>query len=243
MIQPDMATMLAYIATDARIEAEDLQRLLSVVVRKSFNRISVDSDTSTSDTAAILANGASDKKISFPQSAADALSTMAWPIAAEALAILKLDDDSTEFLSSLLETCVALSKLIAADGEGATKLIELQIRGARDPAQALRIGRSVINSPLVKTAIYGADPNWGRLLMAIGKTSDPDLRLDLLRIYFGSYELEEGSQAEELKVLSNYLRNSDITIRIQLGLGEAAETLWGCDLTEDYVRLNSMYTT
>ncbi|MCB1172388.1 MAG: bifunctional ornithine acetyltransferase/N-acetylglutamate synthase [Leptospiraceae bacterium] len=244
MIQPDMATMLSYLFTDAACPAADLQRLLESVVSRSFNRISVDSDTSTSDTVALLANGAHASQIRFPAAAAQMLARMSWPIDPATLRQLPLDQASLEFVQALLDICVHLARRIAADGEGATTLIELQIHEAVDAAQALAVGRSIINSPLVKTAVTGADPNWGRLLMAIGKTFDTRLKQDRLRIFFGDLELAGNLQSpDQLRAISEYLREPEIVLKIMLGLGNASETLWGCDLTGDYVHLNSMYTT
>lgn len=244
MISPNMATMLSYLVTDADIKSNDLAALLQAVSNKSYNRISVDSDTSTSDTVVLLANGASGKKLKFSKKGLQSLANHSYPISENQLSKWFEHKESRDFVGALLELTTCLAKLVAADGEGATKLIELKISGAIDQKQAISVGRSVINSPLVKTAIHGADPNWGRLLMAIGKTEDSRLKLNKITIFFGKFELKKENQSEkELRILSKYLKNSQVNIEIDLGLKTAKETFWGCDLTEDYVRLNSKYTT
>ena len=243
MIEPSMATMLAYVATDAGIDSGDLQRLLRATADRTFNRISIDSDTSTSDTFAAIANGASGVQVDFSDQAFEALESMADPFEQDALASLPfVREASREFVDGLLRLCRDLARDIVMDGEGATKLIELRVEKARDRSQALRIGRSVINSPLVKTAIYGADPNWGRLVMAVGKSFEDNISIEDLEIFFGDLSLK-GADETMLKKLSGYLKNSTIQITIRLGTGGAAETLWGCDLTEEYVRINAYYTT
>lgn len=243
MIEPNMATMLAYVFTDAALEPADADRLWRAVVNRSFNRISVDSDTSTSDTALLLANGGAGVRVSFTAEAAAAFERLQHPIRDEDIARLPgLDGQSREFVSALLQLCQSLARMIVADGEGATKTIEVRVTEARDRAQALKIARSIVNSPLVKTAVYGADPNWGRLVMAVGKVFDEPVQMEKLRIFFGDRLLND-ADPEMLSVLSNYLKNQDVVIRVSLGQGEAWETVWGCDLTEDYVKLNAEYTT
>lgn len=243
MIEPNMATMLAYLFSDARIAAEDANRLWRSVVNRSFNRISVDGDTSTSDTALLLCNGASAIPVTFPQSASEALEALPNPAAAEQIRSLPgLDPVSGQFAAAVQDLCIRLAKLIAADGEGATKLIELRVTEARDRSQALKIARSIINSPLVKTAVYGADPNWGRLVMAVGKVFDEPIDPDRLQIYFGEEPLR-GADQKQLAILSDYLKNKELRLRVSLGAGNAEETVWGCDLTEAYVKLNAEYTT
>ncbi|MCC5816007.1 MAG: bifunctional glutamate N-acetyltransferase/amino-acid acetyltransferase ArgJ [Leptospira sp.] len=212
MIEPNMATMLAYIISDFHTEG-DLQADLKSVVDDSFNCISIDSDTSTSDTVVVMTNGLSG---SLP---------------------------SDEFRKILLEISTDLSKMIARDGEGATKLIILEIDKARDSLQANKIGKSIINSPLVKTAIYGGDPNWGRLVMAIGKVFDEPIAYDDLEIYFGDLPVKNADQATKTK-LSEYLKtNEEIHILCKLGQGSHKKTFYGCDLTEKYVEENAYYTT
>ena len=218
MIEPQMATMLAFFATDAGIAATNLQRLLRDAVASTFNRISVDTDTSTNDTVVILAGGGAGEV------------------------------DEREFAAALHEACLYLAKEIVRDGEGATKLIELTVSEAASEESALAIARSVINSPLVKTAIYGADPNWGRFVMAIGKVFAHPVPLAPLRILFGYEEpplaiSADGATPEILQRITEYLRGDKLRIEIRLGQGTHEETMWGCDLTEGYVRINAEYTT
>jgi glutamate N-acetyltransferase/amino-acid N-acetyltransferase len=218
MIEPNMATMLAYFFTDAELDPRALKGLLGNAVERSFNRISVDSDTSTSDTAVVLANGLAGKA------------------------------DLKDFGAALDEAAIYLAREIARDGEGATKLIELTVAEAPSPSAALAFAKSIINSPLVKTAIYGADPNWGRFLMAIGKVFAHPVPLAGVRITFGAgadaLTIAPGNHsAETLNRISEYLRLHEIHIRVALGVGAASETVWGCDLTEGYIRENAYYTS
>jgi glutamate N-acetyltransferase/amino-acid N-acetyltransferase len=220
MIEPNMATMLSYFMTDAEIPSAQLQDMLQRVVNRSFNRISVDSDTSTSDTVVILANG------------------------------LAGQVDPVAFEETLLEMAIYLAKEIARDGEGATKLIELVVSGAQTAEQALLTAKSVINSPLVKTAIYGADPNWGRFVMAIGKVFQYTVAISDLVILFGKGEHRLRINAATLDrdevpldQISELLKKDEVFIEIVLGKGPYAERVWGCDLTEGYVEENAHYTT
>ncbi|MBI3395700.1 MAG: bifunctional ornithine acetyltransferase/N-acetylglutamate synthase, partial [Spirochaetia bacterium] len=135
-----------------------------------------------------------------------------------------------------------LTREIARDGEGATKLVEVKVSEARSRAQALKIARSIINSPLVKTAVYGADPNWGRLVMAVGKVFDEPVPIESMQIFFGDKALKDAGPAE-LAAISDYLKGKEVVIKVSLGLGSAVETMWGCDLTEGYVEVNAHYTT
>jgi len=185
-------------------------------VDASFNMISIDTDTSTSDTVIVMANG------------------------------LAGEVDLHAFETALNEVCISLAKEIAGDGEGATKLIEVTVTSARDAQQAKRIAKAIVNSPLVKTAVHGADPNWGRLAMAIGKChEETDIRPERVRMAFG--DLCVFSQGEpqnaDLQRLTDYLKGRDIRIRIDLGIRDGQATVWGCDLTAEYVRLNAEYTT
>ncbi|MBF0280062.1 MAG: bifunctional glutamate N-acetyltransferase/amino-acid acetyltransferase ArgJ [SAR324 cluster bacterium] len=220
MIEPNMATMLSYFVTDANIESSVLQMMLKRVVDQSFNRISIDTDTSTSDTVVIMSNG------------------------------LAGDVDIERFEATLTEMAVFLAKELARDGEGATKLIELTVSGASTAEQALLTAKSVINSPLVKTAIYGADPNWGRFVMAIGKVFQFTVSLEELQIYFGTGTHRLRIDAEKinrdsvpLADISKLLKKQEIAIEIVLGSGSYSEKVWGCDLTEKYVEENAYYTT
>jgi glutamate N-acetyltransferase / amino-acid N-acetyltransferase len=220
MIEPNMATMLVWFVTDAALDAATLRPMLRRVADGSFNRISVDTDTSTSDTVVLLANG------------------KAGPV------------DVAAFEHTLAEAAVFLAKEIVRDGEGATKLIELTVTGAHTADQALRTARAIINSPLVKTAIYGADPNWGRFVMAVGKVFDCPVRREDLRITFGTggakLVLDAAAvEAErvDLDGLSKLLARSEVFIEVQVGDGPCRERVWGCDLTEGYVHVNAHYTT
>ena len=216
MIEPDMATMLAFVFTDAALSPAVLRPMLQNAVRKSFNMISVDTDTSTSDTVIAMANG------------------------------LAGEVDPNAFQAALDEVCVHLAKEVARDGEGASKLIEVAVTSARDDAQAKRIAKAIVNSPLVKTAVHGADPNWGRLAMAIGKChEESDIRPELLRMAFGDtcvFALGE-PQEVDLQALESYLQAPEVRIVVDLGLNGGQATAWGCDLTEEYVRINALYTT
>lgn len=215
MIEPDMATMIAVILTDSEIGPVELDQIFRTVVDRTFNCVSVDTDTSTSDTATIMASGA------------------AGPV------------DLDAFEAALHEVCLSLTKQIASDGEGAETLIEVTVDRARDAAQAKRVAKAIVNSPLVKTAVHGADPNWGRVAMAIGKcTDDTDIDQTRVSIRFGDTEIYP-SQADEstLAHLSEYLRGDNVTIGATLNTGDATATVWGCDLTDGYIRINADYTT
>ena len=209
------STMIAVILTDAEVDPEALQALFASVVDETFNCVSVDSDTSTSDTAVVLASGARG------------------PV------------DHADFRDALLTVCTSLTRQIAADGEGAETLIEVLVDGARDVEQARRVGKSIVNSPLVKTAVHGADPNWGRVAMAVGKCSDDtDIDPDQVVIRFGIDEVYPRQvDASGLVALSDYLRGDEVLIHVSLGAGSASSTVWGCDLTDGYVRINADYTT
>ncbi len=215
MIEPDMATMIAVVTTDAEIDDTTLDRTFRRVVDRTFNCVSVDSDTSTSDTAVVLTSGA------------------AGPV------------DETEFEEALAAVCLELTKMIASDGEGAETLIEVRVTGARDDAQAKRVAKAIVNSPLVKTAVHGADPNWGRVAMAIGKCSaDTDIDQDRVVISFGDTEIYPTRVDEsELERLSAYMRGDEVVISTDLDIADGEATVWGCDLTDGYIRINADYTT
>jgi glutamate N-acetyltransferase/amino-acid N-acetyltransferase len=215
MIEPDMATMIAVVLTDAELDAGVLDATFRRVVDRTFNCVSIDTDTSTSDTAVILSSGA------------------AGPV------------DAAEFESALHDVCLMLTKMIARDGEGAETLIEVTVDRARDAEQAKRVAKAIVNSPLVKTAVHGADPNWGRVAMAVGKCSDDtDIDQDRVVIRFGGTEVYPRRVDEAgLAQLSAYLRGDEVVIDVSLMTGEASATVWGCDLTDGYVRINADYTT
>ena len=216
----NVATMLCYFMSDARIGSKDLQTILTKAVNQSFNRISIDTDTSTSDTVVCLCNGHA--------------------------GTVSLD----ELASTLTETAIFLAKEIARDGEGATKLIELVVSGAQTKDQALLTAKSVINSPLVKTAIYGCAPNWGRFIMAVGKVFQYSVDLSRMQILFGQGEgrlkIDAGTLDRNqvpLKEISTLLDEKEVFIEIVLGDGPYTERVWGCDLTEEYIKINAHYTT
>jgi glutamate N-acetyltransferase/amino-acid N-acetyltransferase len=215
MIEPDMATMIAVIVTDAEIAPDELDDSFRRVVNRTFNCVSVDTDTSTSDTAVILASGA------------------AGPV------------DPAAFEVALDQVALKLTKAIAADGEGAETLIEVHVDAARDTEQAKRVAKAIVNSPLVKTAVHGADPNWGRVAMAIGKCSDDtDIDPDGVVIRFGHCEVyPDIPGGEVLEELAEYLAGDEVLIYVSLGTGSHQATVWGCDLTAGYVRINADYTT
>lgn len=215
MIEPDMATMLAFVFTDARVPEPELDRITRSVAARTFNSLSVDTDTSTSDTFAVLANGA------------------AGPV------------DVDEFATALEAVCTDLVRQLARDGEGASTLLLVDVTGARDDDQARRVAKAIVNSPLVKTAVHGADPNWGRVAMAIGKCAeDTDIDQDRVRIAFGGAEVYPTRLGDsELAALEDYLRGDEVLIRVDLGIASGAWRVYGCDLTDGYVRINADYTT
>jgi glutamate N-acetyltransferase/amino-acid N-acetyltransferase len=215
MIEPNMATLITMMFTDAAIEKSALDKVFRRVIDKTFNCVSVDSDTSTSDTAVILASGV-----------AGAV-------------------DPAKFEDALYQVALSLTKQVARDGEGAEKLIEVCVDGARDERQAKLVAKAIVNSPLVKTAVHGADPNWGRIAMAVGKCSDErDIDEKRVVIRFGTQEVYPTSVDESgLDALSKYMRSDTVRIHVTLNTGSAECTVWGCDLTDGYIRINADYTT
>jgi glutamate N-acetyltransferase/amino-acid N-acetyltransferase len=215
MIEPNMATLIAMVFTDAAIEPQLLDSTFRSVINRTLNCVSVDTDTSTSDTAIILANGA------------------AGPV------------DIAAFETALREVLLHLTKSIARDGEGAETLIEVLVDNARDIEQAKTVAKAIVNSPLVKTAVHGADPNWGRVAMAVGKCSQyTDIDQEKVVIRFGTQEVYPTQVNESgLAQLSEYMRGADVTIHVSLATGTSSATVWGCDLTDGYVRINADYTT
>lgn len=221
MIAPDMATMLGFIFTDAAVAPAFLQKLLERANRRSFSCITVDGDTSTSDTVLAFATGAAGNTplASFDNAGADA------------------------FAAALDALCLELAQLVVRDGEGATKFIEVQVTGASNDASAHRIAMSIANSPLVKTAIAGEDANWGRVVMAVGKAGEPAER-DRLSIRFGNTVVAQAGCAvegyEEAPV-GAHLKGEEIEIGADLGLGDGRATVWTCDLTHGYISINADY--
>ncbi|MDL2403266.1 bifunctional glutamate N-acetyltransferase/amino-acid acetyltransferase ArgJ [Rhizobium mayense] len=224
MIAPDMATMLSFVVTDADISSAALQALLSEGVGPSFNSMTVDSDTSTSDTLMLFATGAA---------------------AADGQARIEQADDPklAAFRTALNELLKDLAIQVARDGEGATKMLEITVTGAENDAAAKRIALSIANSPLVKTAAAGEDANWGRVVMAVGKAGELADR-DKLAIWFGDVRVavngeRDASYSEE--AASNVMKQQDIPVKVDLGLGSGRATVWTCDLTKEYVAINGDY--
>lgn len=221
MIHPNMATMLGFITTDAKIEQTLLQKAIAAAGERSFNRITVDGDTSTNDTLFILANGL-----------------------AKNPPLTTANNDYQTFVQALTEVCLELAKMIARDGEGATKLVEIKVAGARSEAEAVKVGKAVATSNLVKTALFGEDANWGRILAAVGYsgvTIDPDR----IHIYLGDlsvYQKGTGLVFDEAKA-KEILSGKEILIKIDLGDGPATASVWTCDLSYDYVKINGSYRT
>jgi len=222
MIRPDMATMLAYIATDAKIDAPDLQACLQSAVAQSFNRITVDGDTSTNDACLLMATGKSELR-------------------------LKQGEAGFELFSQALnELCVELAKAMIRDGEGATKLINIEVTAGASNEECLEVAYTIAHSPLVKTAFFASDPNWGRILAAVGRAPVSKLDLSKVKIYLDEvciveyggrspvYTEEQGQQVME---------RDEISVRVELGRGDAQANVWTCDFSYDYVRINAEYRT
>jgi glutamate N-acetyltransferase/amino-acid N-acetyltransferase len=210
MIEPNMATMLAYFVTDVEV-AGGTSAIFRGVVDRTFNCLSVDTDTSTSDTALLFSNG------------------LAGPV------------DAGELDEGLGHVAENLVRQMASDGEGATKLLTVNVHRALNPSQAKTVAKSVVNSPLVKASVHGGDPNWGRVVMAVGKCSDVKLSRDALSIAFGELTVfgDGGPTEVGRDDLRDYLDREEVAINIDLGVGDASATVWGCDLSEEYVAINS----
>ena len=221
MIAPDMATMLSFIATDAAIAPAVLQAMTRRIADRSFNAITVDSDTSTSDTVLVLASGmAGNAEISDPASR-----------------------DAEDFAAALHDLMVELAQLIVRDGEGATKFITITVAGAEDDQAARRMGLAIANSPLVKTAIAGEDANWGRIVMAVGKSGEKADR-DQLSIAMGGVVIARDGQRvadyDETPV-AEHMKGQEITIAVNAGVGDGTAVVWTCDLTHGYISINADY--
>ncbi len=220
MIHPNMATMLGYVLTDAQVPVERAPSLLKEAVDVSFNMISVDGDTSTNDCVLFMANGASGVAVRTPK-------------------------DFEVFSAALLEVAILLAKSIARDGEGATKLIEVRLSGAPDEAVAKKAARGITLSPLIKSAIHGEDPNWGRILARLGAESVPAACLDRMSLSIqGSRIFTDGSPAAfDREEVRRQLRSDLVIIDVRLESGPHAVTAWGCDLSKKYVEINTEYST
>ena len=222
MLEPHLATMFCFMATDAMVAGDALHAVLQRAVDRSFNRITVDGDQSTSDTVAVLANGL-----------------------AENASLERGGKGLRQFARGLEALTTRLAKLLVEDGEGATKLVEIRLRGARTRREALLAARSVANSPLVKTALNGGDPNWGRIMMALGK-SPARVVGERVAIAIGDEGLvERGVQkaGARLDRIREVMGRREYAITIDLGLGRGEDYVWTCDLSEEYVRINAKYTT
>jgi glutamate N-acetyltransferase / amino-acid N-acetyltransferase len=220
MINPHMATMLGLVSSDISISQELLKSALQQVVEKTFNMISVDGDTSTNDMVVLMANGLAENRM-----------------------IEEKDDNYYKFYQALYFVLEYLAKCIAKDGEGATKMIEVEVKNALSFAEAKKVAKAVINSPLVKTAIFGNDPNWGRILAAVGY-SGAEVVADKVDLYLKEKIVENGQPLEfSRQNIHEYLGSSkEIKIVIDLKMGEENATAWGCDLTYDYVKINTKYS-
>jgi glutamate N-acetyltransferase / amino-acid N-acetyltransferase len=215
MMEPDMATLITMFFTDARLAPGELRPMFKQVMDRTFNCVSIDTDTSTSDTASIMASGVAGSV------------------------------DRAAFAQALEEVALSLTKQIARDGEGATKLLTVKVDYARDDEQAKTVAKAIVNSPLVKTAVHGADPNWGRVAMAIGKCQQyTDISPDRVVIRFGDQEVYPVAvDPEGLTELSEYMRTDDVLIHVSLNTGNETCVVYGCDLSDGYVRINADYTT
>lgn len=224
MIAPDMATMLCFLFTDAAIAQPVLQRLLSEHIKTTFNCMTVDGDTSTSDTCLLFATGAAQKRGQVPVTDA-------------------ADPRLAAFEAALRDLLRELAIMVAKDGEGVSKFVTIEVSGAENWAAARRIGLSVGNSPLLKTALGAGDPNWGRVVMAVGKTGEAADR-DRMSIYFGDHCIarngERAAEYVEAEVAA-YMEKPEIVIRIDVGVGAGRATVWTCDFTHDYVSINADY--
>lgn len=221
MIRPNMATMLCYITTDIAIDQALLQKAVSGCVEKSFNMISVDGDMSTNDMVIVLANGEANNT--------------------------KITEENTDyqiFFDKLMMLCTELAKQIAADGEGASKFLTINVKGAKSFADAKTVGMAIANSPLVKTAFFGEDPNWGRVICAVGY-SGADMVPEKTVVKFGGITIfanGTGATYDE-KALAHVMKEKDIVIDIELNMGQEDATVWSCDLSYEYVKINGEYHT
>ncbi|OAI02275.1 bifunctional ornithine acetyltransferase/N-acetylglutamate synthase [Methylomonas methanica] len=223
MIQPNMATMLGFVATDARIEQSLLQQCLSAAAEKSFNRITVDGDTSTNDACVLLASGGS----SAPE-------------------ILAGSAEYAVFAEAVMSVCKRLAELIIRDGEGATKLMRIVVEQARDSAEAVQVAKTIAHSPLVKTAFFASDPNWGRILAAVGRAGVENMDLEKIEIYLGTVCIvENGGRARSYTEQDGQrvMNQEEIVVTVRLGRGAASEEVLTCDFSYDYVKINAEYRT
>ncbi len=224
MIQPDMATMLCFVFTDAAIERPALQTLVARAADRTFNCVTVDGDTSTSDTLLLFATGAAEAH--------------GCPRIADAA-----DPRLDAFATALHDLLRELAILVAKDGEGLSKFVTVEVEGAESDAAARRIGLSIANSPLVKTAVAGEDPNWGRVVMAVGKAGEAADR-DRLSIWIGDHLVaKDGERAPSYveETVAAYMKGAEIVLRVDVGIGDGRATIWTCDLTHGYIDINAAY--
>lgn len=220
MIHPNMATMLGFVTTDAAVQSDFLCGAVKKAADKSFNMITVDGDTSPSDTLIVLANGLAGNSIIT-------------------------EKNGRIFQEALDQVCMYLARSIARDGEGSTKLIEVFVGGCKRVSEARRAARTIAGSPLVKTAIHGSDPNWGRIVAALGR-SGTKLDIDKLDVYLNNVCVMRGGLPDKFikeELISNLASSTEVQIKIDVNLGKGSATAWGCDLSEEYVTINSAYTT
>jgi len=225
MIAPDMATMLGFIFTDANIAQPALQNLTSELADKTFNCITVDSDTSTSDTVLVFATGAAEGADPSPQ-ITDAASS-----------------EAKAFADALREVMLDLAQQVVRDGEGLSKFVEIEVTGAENDKAAHRIAMAMANSPILKAAFAGEDPNWGRVVMAVGKAGEAADR-DKLEIRFGDILVaRDGVRAPDYteEMGANYMKQAELRVAVDVGIGNGSATVWTCDLTHDYITINADY--
>jgi glutamate N-acetyltransferase/amino-acid N-acetyltransferase len=221
MVAPDMATVLAFVATDAAIAPRVLQELLDLAVQKTFNAVTVDGDRSTNDTLLVFATG---------QSGAPRITRAS-------------DRRLADFRAQLDALLLDLALQLVRDGEGASKFVKITITGAKSPASARKIARTVAESPLVKTAFAGEDANWGRIVMAVGRADEP-VRRERMRVTFGPLTAaKDGAVARDYSeaAMSAYMKNAELEVGVDVGVGRASATMWTCDLTKQYVAINGDY--
>jgi glutamate N-acetyltransferase/amino-acid N-acetyltransferase len=223
MIQPNMATMLSFVATDAKIGRDLLQQCLARAAELSFNRITVDGDTSTNDALVVMASGLADAPEILPDS-----------------------EHYARFADTLLEVCKDLAELIVRDGEGATKLIRIAVEEAQSDEEAVRVAKTIAHSPLVKTAFFASDPNWGRILAAVGRAGVENMVLENIRIYLDDVCIvREGGRADDYteEAGQQVMDREEIRVTVKLGRGDARQEVLTCDFSYDYVKINAEYRT
>ena len=219
MIAPNMGTTLTYLVTNARIETDELKKFLVDAIDDSFNMTTVDSDTSTNDMAMIFSTG--ERKFQ-----------------------LTSKEERDLFKALLLKACIELAKMVARDGEGAFRLLEVVVKKAANIGEAKQIALDIANSPLVKTAIHGADPNWGRVVAAAGKNPKNKLNPEKVDVFFGNIQVMAAGAVIpfEREDVITYLKQDFVQVTVDLNLGTSAATAWGCDLSKGYIDINTRYT-